>query len=304
MNLPRKLGRRLWEAHSNFQDHEGTLSAAGIAYYVALSFFPLLLVLVAGLSSVLQWTPVGQTAWQSVRDVIAQQASPDLAKQVERSLRVVSDRARSGGPIGFFVLLVSAIAIFAQLDAAFDRVWRLPPDPHSSWLTWIKRLVFTRLKALGMLVGVGGFIVLAMVAAMVLAGFEHALEPRVKIGPWVEWASSLWINLLLNLLAFTMIYRVVPKPHIPWWDALRGGVLAAVLWEGGRQALTASFLHLNYPSAYGIIGSFIAVMLWAYYASLVILFGAEYVRVLGEEEARGGDKESGRRGDKEIDLDR
>ena len=56
MKLPRKLARRLWHAHLGFQDHEGVLSAAGIAYYVALSFFPLLLVLVAGLGWVLQWT--------------------------------------------------------------------------------------------------------------------------------------------------------------------------------------------------------------------------------------------------------
>jgi membrane protein len=83
--------------------------------------------------------------------------------------------------------------------------------------------------------------------------------------------------------ALTVLYRVVPKPDILWRDAVRGGVLGAVLWEAGRQALAAYVLHLNYPSAYGIIGSFIAVMLWAYYAALVILFGAEYVRVLGEE---------------------
>jgi membrane protein len=70
---------------------------------------------------------------------------------------------------------------------------------------------------------------------------------------------------------------------VPWWDAIRGGLLAALLWEAGRIALSAYLLHLNYPSAYGIIGSFLAVMLWAYYVSLVILFGAEYVRVLGEE---------------------
>ena len=105
----------------------------------------------------------------------------------------------------------------------------------------------------------------------------------MPVGPWVEWATSLWVNLLLNLFAFTMIYRVVPRAKIRWWDALRGGLLAAVLWELGRQALTTYFLHLNYPSAYGIIGSFIAVMLWAFYASVVLLFGAEYVRVLREE---------------------
>lgn len=281
MNYLWKLGRRLWAAHSNFQEHEGTLSAAGIAYYVALSFFPLLLVLVAGLSSILQWTEIGRSAHEELRKVIAQQASPDLAKQVDRSLRVVSDRAASGGPIGFLVLVVSAIAIFAQLDAAFDRIWRLPPDPHATWMQWFKQLVFLRLKALGMLMGVGGFILLAMVASTVVSALEHA--PGVEVGPWIEWLTSLWVNLLLNVFAITLLYRVVPKPEIRWWDALRGGVVAAALWEVGRQALTAYFLHLNYPSAYGIIGSFIAVMLWAYYVSLVVLFGAEYVRVLDDE---------------------
>lgn len=285
MTLLRKLARRVWAAHQNFQDHEGTLSAAGIAYYVALSFFPLLLVLVAGLSWFLQWTQIGQNAWQALHDTIANQLSPDLAQQVGRTLRTVSDRAPSSGPIGFLVLLASAIAIFAQLDAAFDRIWRIPSDPHASWWQWVKRLIFQRLKALGMLVALGGFVILAMVASMIVRGFEQAIQPQVPIGPWMEWTTGLWVNLLLNLFAFTMIYRVVPRAKIRWWDALRGGMLAAVLWELGRQALTAYFLHLNYPSAYGIIGSFIAVMLWAFYASLVLLFGAEYVRVLREEAA-------------------
>src|SRR6185503_19729478 len=109
MTLPRKLARRLWTAHLNFQDHEGTLSASGIAFYVALSFFPLLLVLVAGLSWILQWTQIGQNAWQALHDAISNQLSPDLAKQVGLTLRTVSDRAPSSGPIGFLVLVASAI---------------------------------------------------------------------------------------------------------------------------------------------------------------------------------------------------
>jgi membrane protein len=279
MKVLRILGRRLWAAHLGFQDHEGTLSAAGIAYYVALSFFPLLLLLVAAMSSFLQWTEIGQNARDELRKVIAQQASPDLAQQVDRSLREVSDRASATGPIGFLVLIISAIAMFAQLDAAFDRIWRLPPDPHMSWRRWIERLLFVRLKALGMLVGLGGFILLAMVASMIVRGIEE----RWPIGPWLEWATSVWVNLLLNLIAFTLIYRAVPKPVIAWRCAFWGGLLAAILWEAGRQALTAYFLHLNYPSAYGIIGSFIAIMLWAFYASVVLLYGAEYVRVLRED---------------------
>ena len=283
MSWLRRFGRRLWLAHLGFQDHEGVLSAAGIAYYVALSFFPLLLVLVAGLGTVLVWTETGQEAQHELLTAIAHQASPDLAEQVGKSLEAVKQKAPATGPIGFFALVISAIAIFAQLDAAFDRIWRLPADPHATWLDWVERLVFQRLKALGMLIGVGGFIILVMVTSMVWSGFEKSLEPQVQITPWFRWASSLWINLVLNLVAFTMIYRVVPKQVIRWRDAIRGGVLSALLWEAGRQALAAYLLHLNYPSAYGIIGSFIAVMLWAYYVALVVLFGAEYVRVISEE---------------------
>jgi membrane protein len=283
MRLPLKLGRRLWQAHLGFQEHEGVLSAAGIAYYVALSFFPLLLVLVAGIGWVLEWTAAGQQAQLELLAAIEHQASPDLAQQVGKTLDVVKEKAPSGGPIGFFALLISALAIFAQLDTAFDRIWRQPVDPHETWIHWGKQLVYQRLKALGMLMGVGGFIVLVMMTSMVWSGIEKSLEPQWQMGPWLRWGTSLWINLLLNWVAFTMIYRVVPKPSIRWWDAIRGGFLAAVLWEVGRQALSAYLLHLNYPSAYGIIGSFIAVMLWAYYAALVILFGAEYVRVISEE---------------------
>jgi membrane protein len=266
-----------------FQEHEGPLSAAGIAYYVALSFFPLLLVLLAGLGWVLERTDLGRAAQEEVLMAIGQQVSPDVAVQIERMLKLVSAKAGTGGPIGFVVLVLSAIAIFAQLDAAFDRVFRLPIDPHETWLHWFASLVFKRLKALAMLIAMGGFILLVMISSMVLSGVLHVVTDAEAIGPWLAWASSIWANMLLNYLAFTALYHALPKPYIRWGEALRGGLLAAVLWEVGRQLLAWYLLRLNYPSAYGVVGSFLAVMLWAYYGSWVILFGAEYVRVLREE---------------------
>jgi membrane protein len=200
-------------------------------------------------------------------------------------LQIVSDKAPTGGRIGFVVLLISAIATFAQLDAAFDRIWRQPLDPHETWVHWIIRLLVNRIKALAMLLGVGGFVIIAMVASMIWTGVQQAIEPAFAMPAWFEWATSLWISLLLNVLAFTLIYKVLPKPRVRWRDAIHGGIFASLLWEAGRQALATYLLRLNYPSAYGVVGSFLAVMLWAYYASLVILFGAEYVRVI-EEEAR------------------
>jgi membrane protein len=276
------VGRRLWAAFQGFQEHEGMLSAAGIAYYVAVSLFPLLLVLVAVLGWVLAWTDVGKEAHDGLVGAVEQQASPELAAQVEQMLRVVSDRAGTSGPIGFVVLVISAVIIFAQLDSSFDRIFKTPPDPQARWWHWIGRLLFQRLKALAMLLAVGAFILLAMFGSTVLSKMQQAMGPQLENAGWVSWATSFWLNMVLNFLAFTLLYRVVPQVEIRWRDAAQGAIVASILWEAGRQALSAYFLQLDYPTAYGVIGSFLVVMLWAFYGSLLLLFGAEYTRVCSE----------------------
>jgi membrane protein len=291
---PRKIGQRLLEAHKGFQAHEGTLSAASIAYYIALSFFPLLLVLVAGLATFLEWTQTGRDAQHELLHTISEQTSPDLAKQVGRMLSAVQDRAPATGPIGFVVLLASAIAIFGQLDAAFDRVWRMPTNPHSTWLDWLRKLLFQRLKSLGMLLGLATFVIAVMLTSMVWSAVERRAAESQLSTAHVRWELSLALNLALTWMALVALYRFVPKVIVRWSHAARGGFLAAVLWEVGRQGLAAYVLHSNYQSAYGVIGSFIVVMLWAYYASLVILIGAEYVRVLGEEGTPSVARDSGK----------
>ncbi len=84
----RRFVPRLATAYGRFSKDECSLAAAGIAYYVALSFFPLLLVLVAGLGLVLEGTAAGQDVRKELLSAISQQASPDLANQVGRTLQV------------------------------------------------------------------------------------------------------------------------------------------------------------------------------------------------------------------------
>src|SRR3972149_5603342 len=258
-----RLFHRLADAYRHFNEDGGSLMAAAMAYYLALSFFPLLLVLVAGLGVVLESTDTGQDARKELLITIEQQASPALSEQIGRALGAVSASASAGGPIGFVVLLVAAIAIFAQFDKAFDRIWGIRPDPDQGWWRWVQRRLWRRLKAVAMLIGVGAFVLTATVATFVWSAVQSAAEPTVPISKSMQWATSFGINVLLNLVAFTVIYRFVPQPKVHWRDAMRGALVAAVLWETGRQLLAVFLIHRGYPSAYGIIGSFLALTLWA-----------------------------------------
>ena len=88
---------------------------------------------------------------------------------------------------------------------------------------------------------------------------------------------------ILNVFAFAIIYRFLPKVPVRWGAAVAGAILASALWEAGRQILAAYVVGEKLPSAYGLIGSFMAIMLWTYYAMLVVLFGAAYTRAANEE---------------------
>lgn len=283
LSYPKRLLRRLIAAYKSFNSHGGLMLAAAMAYYLALSFFPLLLVLVAGLGVALESTAVGQDARQQLLTAIEQQASPQLAQQVGKALSVTSDQALASGPIGFAGLVVTAIMIFSQVDRAFNRIWKTEDSPNEGWMKWLGRLAFQRFKALVMLVAAGAFVLLATFASLVWSGVQAAVEPAIEVGPVFNSVFQFFIYVGLNFVAFTIIYRFVPKVPIRWSAALRGACVAAIMWEIGRIVLAYYLVRKGFPSAYGVIGSFLAIMLWAYYAMIVLFFGAEYARVANDE---------------------
>ena len=98
--------------------------------------------------------------------------------------------------------------------------------------------------------------------------------------PWATTAAQYGVSVTVNVLVFTLLYRWLPKVDVRWNEAFRGAVLVAVGWEVGRVVLANVLIGTRYSNAYGAVGSFLAVMLWLYYVSLLLFLGAEYIQVV------------------------
>jgi membrane protein len=92
------------------------------------------------------------------------------------------------------------------------------------------------------------------------------------------WAHFLF-TAVINALLFGLIYKVVPKVAVAWRDALAGGLLVSLVWILGQRLLVTFLIGPGY-TAYGIVGSFLAVMIWVYYVSVILFLGAEFVESL------------------------
>ena len=271
--------RDLREAYQHWQRDDGHLLAAAVAYYAALSFFPVMLVLISGLGVFLQFTALGQNAQQQVLSAIAEHSSPALEQQVGSMLERVQTNAAIGGPLGLLGILLTAVALFAQFETAFDRIWNVEDRETRGVLNAVKNIVFHRLRAFLMLLGLGGLIIAIFIAGILLSTLQAYTEAMLPAAEWIWWFVQTAVSVGLNTIVFTMIYTILPKVPVRWSEGFRGGLLAAVVWEIGRMIL-AAFLIGNKYSAYGVVGSFIAVLLWIYYAATVIFLGAEYVQVI------------------------
>ncbi|CAL1125188.1 unnamed protein product [Cladocopium goreaui] len=266
-------------AGANFQSDNGLQLAASVSYYAALSFFPLLLILISGLGYVLRSTGWGQDAQRQLLEFVSDQASPSLADRVGTTLNEVQANAALNGPIGLISLLVTAVMIFAQFENAFDQIWNVDRSGKKGIVSKAKQVVWYRMRAFLMLLGAGALVMVTFFAGIAVTGASSLGDEFLHL-PRTFWtALQLVVTLALNWGMFTLIYRILPKVPVRWSEAARGGLLASITWEIGRQILAALVIGNKY-NAYGVVGAFIAIMLWVYYAMAVIFFCAEYVQVI------------------------
>src|SRR5439155_7809133 len=84
------------------------------------------------------------------------------------------------------------------------------------------------------------------------------------------------------VLLFAMIVKFLPDAQIQWRDVWIGAVMTAVLFGVGKWALGLYLGSGAAGSAYGAASSLITLLLWVYYSSQILLFGAEFTQVYTE----------------------
>lgn len=278
MRRVRKEWAILYGAYSRFQRDDGALLAASVAYYLGLSFFPLLIVLVAGFGMFLEHSRLGKNAEAQVLDVMSSHLSPALENNVANALENLKDYSSISGPIGLIGIIVASIAGFAQFESAFNRIWNMPQPPPQGILAGLRNVLIKRGIAFLMLLSLGLLVVAVFLAGLVLSTAERLVG---QIFPWPGWLTGIaryGMTFCFNVLVFALLYHWLPRIHVRWSEALRGAIVAALGWELGRQILAWYLTGDRYSSAYGVIGSIMAIQLWCFFAVALIFLGAEYIR--------------------------
>jgi membrane protein len=267
--------RDLWElvktAASAWVDDYAQSMGAALAYYTIFSITPLLLIVISIAGFVF--------GDQAARGEIASQLEDLLGSQGALAVQGLLESARKPAEnvmatlFGVIVLLIGATSVFAELQDALDRIWRAPPRPgQSGW--W--RLISARLLSFGLVLGIGLFLMVSLLASAALAALSKWWGPN--LGGWAAAANVIEFgsSFLLITLAFAMIYKIVPRVRIDWKDVWIGAVVTSLLFTLGKFVIGVYIGRSGIASGFGAAASLVAVLVWVYYSAQIFLFGAEF----------------------------
>ena len=197
-----------------------------------------------------------------------------------------------GAIFGIVALLFGATTAFAQLQTALNRAWEVTPDPNRGE---IRRFFVKRLVSFGMILAIGFLVLVSLLLSASLAAFSDALNRFLPpgISAAALRSTEVFTSLLVFSALFAAMYRILPDVEILWSDALVGGGITALLFTGGKFAIGFYLGNSEVTSVYGAAGSLAVILLWTYYSSSILLFGAEITQVWSQRNGRAAFPEQG-----------
>jgi len=248
---------RVLRAQQRYSLAQGDFYAAGISYYTIFALFPLLMVGFAIVGFILASRP---DLVAEIDDWVKQSVSVDFATQVTGLVDAAIDSRASVCFIGLATAMWAGLGWMSNLRIALSEMWEKPTETEG----YIRK----KLSDLTALVSV-------FLATLLTLGLTAAANPVFELDGWLRWISMAF-SLLVAWVMFTMVIAKLPRRPSPLRTAVRGGLLAAVVFEAFKQ-LASLYLDAVLHGPAGItFGPVLGLLVFAYLTARLVLFATAW----------------------------
>lgn len=274
--------RLVKDAGVKFWDDFGPRLGAALAYYTALALSPLLLAVlaIAGLAF----------SEEAARGGIVEQFRGTIGTQAATVIEdvVASSNSKSNGIVATIiagaVLFFGASGVFSELQSALNAIWKVAGRQSKGGLLV---MVKERLLSFSLVAGSAFLLLVSLVLTAVLAGINDTIRGWLPGLDFLAQIINFLLNFLLTAALFAMIFKWLPETQLAWRDVWIGAFVTSGLFSIGRYLIGLYLGQAAIGSTYGAAGAFVVLLVWIYYSTQILLFGAELTFVYAQRFGSG-----------------
>lgn len=283
-----RRGRGFWEAvketFTEFYDDNPFQMASALSFYTLLSLSPLLLVVigVAGLV-------FGEEA---VRGRLVGEVSGLVGEEGAEAIQLVIANTSLGRRdllstiVGLVTLVIGATTVFVQLQSSLNTIWDVKARTEKVKYALLG-FVRQRLLSLAMVLAIGFLLMVSLVLNAALSALDGYLA-HVLPGSETVWVViNTAVSLVLITLLIALMFKYLPDRRVPWRDVWFGAAVTGVLLTIGKYLIGLYLGQASFASTFGAAASVVILMVWIYYASIILFFGAEVTQVHSRRKRAG-----------------
>lgn len=272
----RDWGKILWQAINDFLDNTVLRMSAALAYYTIFALAPMLIIIISIADIFWGRDAINGTVYYQLNDFLG----PQVAAQVQDMLKnaAISGSNTLAAIIGVVSLVFAATGVFTEIQLSINTIWHLKTKPKKG--QGILKFVLNRLLSFSMVVGLG-FILLVSLAVNTM--MDTLLKQLTRVFPDNNVNLAYITNYIVTFgvisFLFAVIFKVLPDARVKWKDVWMGAFSTAVLFMLGKFGISFYLSKSTVASTYGAAGSMVLLLLWVYYSSAILYFGAGFTRV-------------------------
>lgn len=263
----------LKHAFKGFSDDKVPKLSASLAYYTVFSLAPLLIVIIFLASIFLGREAIEGSIFGQIKGFVGADAALQIQEIVKNA--ALGGKSKIAAAIGIITLLVGATSVFGEIQDSINSVWGLKAKAKAG----IWKLVKDRLLSFGIIGSLGFLLLVSLAVTAVVEGLNQRLQ---HIFPDITVVLFYIINLIITLVVvtvlFAVIFKVLPDAKIKWTDVWAGSIVTALLFILGKFLIALYVAKSSIGTTYGTAGSFVVLLVWIYYSSFILYFGAEFTK--------------------------
>lgn len=248
--------------------------AGATAFFTTFALPPILIILIQVLGLVINPRLLSRQLFTTLSGIVGRESVQQIVDTLIAFRQMAQNWAITIG--GFLFLMFVATTLFKIIKGSINQLWKMKVVERRGFWKGLR----SRGKSILVILFAGVLFIIGVIAegAQAYMG-QYISELSPALGRYFNSLLSYLLSIVIVTIWFAIVFRYLPDGRPLWKVAFVGGLLTSILFNIGKFVLRWLLTYSNINNVYGASGSIVLLLLFVFYASLILYFGAMFTKV-------------------------